>query len=536
MADMGLRHTPQRAVSRRLPFPAVAMDLAALLQDPDAGKVIRATRETSAVAALFGGPVGFDAALERWLLRHGRRSGDVPAAPLAERAVRAIAAQAMNEVLYEVNLEQRAARLRQRARTDDMAREAADLAQEKALREVRRFQTPTERYATRPDGTIPLPFDDNLLGWLRWFERQMLSRLHRRAKRIEFVPLGSDAGQYDPDREGSGEDGRSSESPEAAAVAAIASEGLASFWQVVEAALLNHWEFGSDLLSPDLRADADNVVERDEVMSVGAALASLLGRTLDANPERAGTHGWWGTIDEGFVEACTVAMPGARWNEGRRARIRPNVGYALEAAMREPARSPEHWMLVAGVRAWTSLHLKNFVQRGPSDNKPLSRVEARISHWNEALDWLESPTIDGSSHTSFDVDDPVIDLERTVRGAAGTALSSTATWLVAKGVPSAAKRWFELECVALEASHEIGDAQTRLDDLARWYEHLSDHFSTPPLASLEAVHARGRETRVTKHVTSEAVLLAFIDTAASRLPRWPTEDEQVAREDEQVAR
>lgn len=474
--------------------------LAALERDTDARLLLDHARQHDGVLNLFGDTGNFDAAVEASLTRTWPAPPNAVPAEIAERAVRDVIADRMVGILSQVDLAKRASRLQAPA---EIARAGVERAQEKVLLVINRFREPTDAWRVS-EGVIRMPFNSSYFGWLRWIERQQVSRLlqqqRRRERHVRWVPIGSDEHQISeeiladlPDTD-----------PAAVTVARTAHSDLERFWGRVEAMLRNPGEALDALLSPDLLADAGRS-EIDLTLGVAARLATVLGAALVHANHVNQAAGWWSDLDLHLLDAFAAEAPGL--DDRGRAQYRANVGHSLASAMQQRATSDDERVLGVGVRAWSALHLKNFVQRGPvADGKPVPRVEARAEGWSSELAWLEG-------------------LLRSAGFAAGPAasvLAHTATWLTQDGLPQAGSRWSKFERGLLETVDAQGSSTTVADQAAldRWARTFPAVVVIPPLATRNLVESGVLRTRAPKHRGSELVLLTFIDVVLNRMPAW----------------
>lgn len=473
-----------------------------------AARLFDGARDSGAARWLFA-QRPFEQVVDAWLDEHGDWALSVNAAHATERAIRDTIADAMVTTLFALDLDQRVARHRKRA-PFDLAREGVERAQLHGLDLAVGFREPTEEFQAAPGGDLPMPFDSDLLGWLYWHERHEITRLlARRSREAGGVVIG---GGHDNVSTSAGRNTRQIDPPtlttgEDDALAAVAGDELRSLWTDVRHLLLNPGELESRLWSADLRADA-SALDRASSLAVAAGLAEVLTAVLDTGDRVEDPSRWWSDLDVHCVEACRLVMPAKAESEGWRSRVRANVGHALGSAMTFCASTRAHHDLAAAIRVWTAVHLKNFVQKGPADDKPLIRVEARIDWWQRAVDELRrSPATATTGNAALAAD----------------VLSETASWLQTKGIPRAASRWADLENAALEAlrAGRGDDVDTALDHLLRWHQELQQALAPPPLATFELAAAGVPVPRRVVHQTSEAVLVAFIEVGDGLLAHWP---------------
>lgn len=503
----------------RLPSSTVAgMRLIDLVKDDNAARLYENAARTEAVHWLFA-QRSFEEVLDAWLGTHEDWASRVGAAVAVERAVRDVVADAMVDQLLALDIDERARRHRNRTPSTELAREAAERAQEKGFDRAAAFRKPTEKWAVRDDGEMPLPIDSDLLGWLWWQERHEVSYLLRRRKRESggvIDPAGGDAGETQRGRTATIDapaDATVDTDPQEGAEARVDAAGWRSFLDAVRHLLLNPGEDEARLHSADLRAGAHRR-ELATTLAVAAAQAEVLAGVLASGDRVREPSRWWSDLDQQFVAACRAAVPAKAESEGWRSRLRANVGHALGTAMAIRASADAQREMAAAVEAWTAAHLKNFVQRGPADDKPLARVEARIGWWQWVLSAL------AQSHAA---------VSPRITELAGEVLADTGSWLRSVGVPKAAARWVALEEAALETVRRRQEDQvTRaIDELDRWQQHLADALVPPPLATLELAEQGLPLARRAAHQTSEAVLLAFVEVSTVLAPEWPPAEQVI---------
>lgn len=491
------------------------MRVADLVGDPLARRLYEEAARSGAVAWLF--PLEpFEEALNTWLDAHGAPLQRLEAGSALERAVREVVADATKNALFLMDIEERARKhFPKRAPTKDLARRAVELAQEQGLTRVEAFRTPTRAFAvTRAH--IPMPFDSNLYGWLYWHERQKLTALIKQHKRErDWLPISTFSQGSDPTN-GSDEIDPAAlptldTDPEVAGLASAATAAWRGFLGTVRRLLLNPGDGVDDLLSPDLRAGA-KARDCDAGLAVAAAFVEVLEGVLDTDEHIDESSRWWGDLDVHFVAACRAAVPAKAEDEGWRSRVRANAGFAVTRALALCASDDNERALVAALNAWTTVHLKNFVQKGPSDDKPLIQVDARIDWWRLAVRVLHQAESTGT---------------QLMAELATAVLDETAAWLDAKGVAAAAARWLSHETAALSAC--IPERDQRVDEalqrLSQWHHDLPDALTPPPRASLDLAKAGLPVKRPAVLQSSEVVLVAFIEVRLELETRPPSAEQ-----------